>query len=922
MGYAPIFVVGQSDTLPSYTVSLTDTSNTPVNLSTAISVVFTMSNAFTGLAVFDAATVVNALAGTVQYTWSSVDTLTPGIYAVEWEVTWSDSTTTTYPLTGYDFVTVMTDLAMGYPNVTPAFNTIWSSGASPTSANGNNGDFWYDTATGYFYGPKNGGAWPAGFLLSPSLIPLNDIAAPTGNVSLANYKVTNLQYGTGVQDAAAFGQIPQMGIDITQAPYAADPTGANDCTTAFNLAISTLNSAGGGTILCPSGKYVFAGSAPVTLNTVSNIKIQGTGGFSPTGSATAGTIFYYEGTSTGDFIQVINSFGIVISDVSFSGSSSSWTGNYINTTTVTDTTSNFKVQNCYFYNGTTVGATDLNLCNSQAVDVENCYFVYGTGNNDIVGSTSSLTSQAININNCVFIYPGNAAIYNPSIDWNITGCNFTGNGITHAAGVLSTSLSVTGNYINGSSVCVNTAGSATSVTENFLSGTTGIYIDAASTGLVIKGNEISNCTTGIQTVDTIGVDISNNFFAGCTTATSYNATSTNLVTNGDFHNGVTSWSAVGSAVPTVLYTDSVGGDSECLQLVTAGGTLGGTQQATIACTGSTVYQVSCWIKLNTASAGTPVLTITDSTSATASSSSVTTTGTWQRRTISYTTASAATSFTVKIATTGSTAATNFQVDLVTVRKGTTLLPELFYLNYTGNNYTTVTNTLTGAYNQCGLVEDPVGTVTRYGPEVFSAISQAAGYDTVLGNKVLIPNITGAVPPAGYAGATLYGSSGRLKWVGSDGLAYQGGVAVLSNGGSATSIATASAITVSGLSASVGSGTYYFQLTISPTYVATALTSTISFSLSTLTASSFALTGTSQLGTGSPTLQSMTNTTVASNTATFALSTGTATPGLLELTGYITFAGSGTGTFAVTAKGSSSSAYNIAAGAIMTLTPIA
>jgi len=37
---------------------------------------------------------------------------------------------------------------------------------------------------------------------------LNNITAPSGDVSLNSHKVTNLTNGSGAQDAAAFGQIP------------------------------------------------------------------------------------------------------------------------------------------------------------------------------------------------------------------------------------------------------------------------------------------------------------------------------------------------------------------------------------------------------------------------------------------------------------------------------------------------------------------------------------------------------------------------------------------------------------------------------------------------------------------------------------------------------------------------------------------
>src|ERR1700677_2147952 len=111
MSYLPLFVVGQNDTLPPITVTLTDSNNNPVNLTTASDVIFQMSNAFTGPVVEYFATIVNAAAGIVRFTWLEGNTLTPGVVGVTWTGNWSNSTVTTYPQHDYDTVVVMNDLA-------------------------------------------------------------------------------------------------------------------------------------------------------------------------------------------------------------------------------------------------------------------------------------------------------------------------------------------------------------------------------------------------------------------------------------------------------------------------------------------------------------------------------------------------------------------------------------------------------------------------------------------------------------------------------------------------------------------------------------------------------------------------------------------------------------------------------------------
>lgn len=931
MAYAPLFVVGQTDTLPSYTVSLTDQSGKPVNLSTALSVTFNMSNAFTGLIVFDTATIVNATAGIVSYAWTGVDTLTPGVYVVEWGVNWSDLTTSTYPLRGYDFVTIVNDLAIGYPNVTPTFNTIWNSGAAPTSANGNNGDFWYDTATGFFYGPKNNGAWPSGFILNPTLVPLNNLLPPIGNLNLNGNKVINLQNGGAPSDAAAFGQIPQMGLDITQPPYSADPTGSGDCTPALNSALTSLSANGGGTILFPAGKYLFNGSAVVAINNMSNIRLQGVGGFSPTGGSASGTIFSFTG-ATGDFIQCINSFGVSIRDIAFNETSATWSGNYINCATTGDLTHNLLVENCYFYGGSGAG-TALNLENSQTVAVRNCFFVFGAVG--INGSNSTLTSNQIDITDCYFNSVSTAAIQNPSTSWHIKDSYFTGLGILHTTGVPSSNLLVEGCTFTGTATyAIQAYGNNITVIGNSINAITGVAVDVATTGLVVKNNSFTSCTTGVNTVDTTGADISNNLFTGCSLCVHYNGTSANLATNGNFKSGsLTGWTAINSATQNTLYGDAPGNAGECLQLVTNGSAFGGSTNASFTGVANTTYQAGVWVKIVTGG-GLPQLTIKDTTnSVTGVSGTPTVGGVWLYLSATVTSGSSTPTMSVFIETTSSTAATKFNVALLMVRAGTTPLPSQFSLNFLGNQYNgSNTTAISSPGLQCGIIEDPPGVITEYGGSLFSGnIAQLNGYDTVLGNNAYVPNnlslgaLATANSPTGGTGvlaiqnagtnpttavanqATIYTANGRLKWLGSDGLAYQAGTVVLNNAGQ--SLTTSGAVLLTGLTASVAASTYFIEIFLLATG---GTTQTCTFSFTSPTATTFALAGTS-LVTTTAAIQELTAT-----SGTVALSLTSAAKSVVSLQGYVTF--SAAGTFAINGA-SSTGTVTVPAGSFMTLTPI-
>jgi hypothetical protein len=111
MSYTPLIIIGQNDTLPVTSAVLTDdNTNIIVNLTTATSVQFIASNVLLGHTIGGAATITNAAAGAVTYNWVLSDTQVPGVYAVEWLVTWNTAATSTYPLHGYDLLTIVKHL--------------------------------------------------------------------------------------------------------------------------------------------------------------------------------------------------------------------------------------------------------------------------------------------------------------------------------------------------------------------------------------------------------------------------------------------------------------------------------------------------------------------------------------------------------------------------------------------------------------------------------------------------------------------------------------------------------------------------------------------------------------------------------------------------------------------------------------------
>ena len=67
--------------------------------------------------------------------------------------------------------------------------------------------------------------------------------------------ITNSYTGTGAQLGAIFGGMIGMGINVTESPYSADPTGATDATAAIQAALTDLYDIGGGSVYIPIGNY-------------------------------------------------------------------------------------------------------------------------------------------------------------------------------------------------------------------------------------------------------------------------------------------------------------------------------------------------------------------------------------------------------------------------------------------------------------------------------------------------------------------------------------------------------------------------------------------------------------------------------------------------------------------------------------------
>ena len=100
-------IVKRGDTRPALTANLS-TAAGPIDL-TGATVRFVMGNPGEAAVVNAAATIVDAAAGTVRYSWLPADTDTAGMWRAEWEITWPDGVQTV-PADGYDLVRIVSDL--------------------------------------------------------------------------------------------------------------------------------------------------------------------------------------------------------------------------------------------------------------------------------------------------------------------------------------------------------------------------------------------------------------------------------------------------------------------------------------------------------------------------------------------------------------------------------------------------------------------------------------------------------------------------------------------------------------------------------------------------------------------------------------------------------------------------------------------
>lgn len=109
------FPMKRGDLVPAITATLYQkvgtAAQTPIDLTTALSVKFAMRNRNTRVKEVDAlASVVSPAVGSVSYQWVPGDTDTVGHYDCEWQIMWPTGPQTV-PGAGYDIIEISEDIA-------------------------------------------------------------------------------------------------------------------------------------------------------------------------------------------------------------------------------------------------------------------------------------------------------------------------------------------------------------------------------------------------------------------------------------------------------------------------------------------------------------------------------------------------------------------------------------------------------------------------------------------------------------------------------------------------------------------------------------------------------------------------------------------------------------------------------------------
>lgn len=107
------FYIKQNDRRPNLVARLRNADKTPLNLTDADTVTFTMTKNRAGSPIIDTVncSITDVTGGVIEYEWQEGDTVTLGTYRGEFEITWTTGITQTLPEDDFIKIIVKEDLA-------------------------------------------------------------------------------------------------------------------------------------------------------------------------------------------------------------------------------------------------------------------------------------------------------------------------------------------------------------------------------------------------------------------------------------------------------------------------------------------------------------------------------------------------------------------------------------------------------------------------------------------------------------------------------------------------------------------------------------------------------------------------------------------------------------------------------------------
>lgn len=337
-------------------------------------------------------------------------------------------------------------------------------------------------------------------------------------------------------------------LDIRR--YGGDPTGVNASDAAMAAAIAACGSAGG-TILMPSGTYLFNNS--ISLDSKANITIQGDG--SANAAIPTPTILQFSSTGAGNFIFAGSSTGCALRKLSIVPAATfSGTLVALGHGVAASDANFFSIDNCTIGSVANTVCTHLNLDKSVIGSFTRVNFVGGATPVKGQASAGGSYSNAMLFDGCQFGSSSLNPINYLGDAWTIRNCTFEGvtSGATTIAGAVGTIATTplrglvfegnwcgdvtggTGTWLTLFGDNANSKGGAV-IQGNFFGGSANsvaVSLNSIS-GVAIQSNyfdTFGNCIS-FDTTTIAAVTITNNSFADVTTVLGGTKQPTNLVFN-------------------------------------------------------------------------------------------------------------------------------------------------------------------------------------------------------------------------------------------------------------------------------------------------------------------------------------------------------------------------------------------------------